>query len=312
MIFKELRADLFRTPDWLWFKLNPKQAEKVKKVLYSKQKTISDCREYVHSPKVSLIVDSFNQDKNIPLLEERLRLTNAEELIVCDDGSIDGTTQEWIKRLTGRNDFFLRSNDLHEIRILDRAIHLARGEIICIIQDDDCPPKSGDWLDKSIALFDIYPDLAVLGGWEGYIGIDKQVWNDSVGRGNGPIPYIDPVTKFPFMFVDHVNIGPYFIRKSAYMKLGSFDTNYSAVGESGILFDSEYCYRAWMGGYKVGLVDIPCKSANLFGGTHTWGLEGRKKQIVENRTRLREKYGDQEKRITSLSEKSNRNLEYRN
>ena len=45
------------------------------------------------------------------------------------------------------NDFLIHSNDLHEIRILDRAIRFARAEIVCLVQDDDLIPRDGAWLE---------------------------------------------------------------------------------------------------------------------------------------------------------------------
>ena len=39
----------------------------------------------------------------------------------------------------------------------------------------------------------------------------------------------------PFQFVEHVNIGPYFIRKEHYESLGGWDSLFSAVGEPGNL-----------------------------------------------------------------------------
>jgi ABC-type maltose transport system permease subunit len=51
------------------------------------------------------------------------------------------------------NDFLIHSNDLHEIRILDRAIRFARSDIICLVQDDDLIPRETDWLEAALGHF---------------------------------------------------------------------------------------------------------------------------------------------------------------
>lgn len=38
------------------------------------------------------------------------------ETIVCEDGSVDGSLAAWDDRLTRRNDFLVRSNDLRSRR----------------------------------------------------------------------------------------------------------------------------------------------------------------------------------------------------
>jgi glycosyltransferase involved in cell wall biosynthesis len=123
---------------------------------------------YNETPRVSVIIQSFNRVRNVAFLEAHLRATCMDELIVCEDGSIDGSVDEWLRRLTHPNDFLLRSNDLHEIRRYSRAIDLARGDIICLMQDDDRPPKDGGWLAEALQLFGHYPRLAILGGWMGF------------------------------------------------------------------------------------------------------------------------------------------------
>ncbi len=56
-------------------------------------------QRYREHPTVSVIVQSFNQVRNVAALESRLRNTCADELIVCEDGSIDGSHEAWLRRL---------------------------------------------------------------------------------------------------------------------------------------------------------------------------------------------------------------------
>ncbi len=252
---------------------------------------------YVDHPRVSVIVQSFNQVRNISVLEPRLRATCTDELIVCEDGSIDGSHSEWMGRLVQPNDFLLRSNDIHEIRSYGRAIAYSRGDIVCLMQDDDQPPKDGRWLADALALFNEYPGLAVLGGWCGFDEWFSVEYNAPwQPPGAGAIPLADARTGQPFVFVENVNIGPYLVRRSTFDELGGFDLRFSPPGEPGITFEAEFCYRAWESGYQVALTDIPVKLETgelgyIFpGGTTLWGNDARKRNEHRNKGLIEERY----------------------
>jgi glycosyltransferase involved in cell wall biosynthesis len=253
---------------------------------------------YIEHPRVSVIVQSFNQVRNIPVLEQRLRATCAEELIVCEDGSIDGSHEEWMRRLIRPNDFLLHSNDIHEIRSYRRAIAYSRGEIVCLMQDDDQPPKDGRWLADALALFDAYPTLAVLGGWCGFDEWFAVEYNAPwLPPGAGAIPFADAQTGRPLVFVENVNIGPYFVRRRVFDELGGFDLRFSAPGEPGITFEAEFCYRAWERGFQVALTDIPVKletgtQGYIFpGGTTMWDNHARERNERANKELIEQLYG---------------------
>ena len=97
-------------------------------------------RQYVERPTLTLVVHSFNRISNLDQLHQGLRSLGPHELVVCDDGSLDGSHQRWLELLDRPNDFLIHSNDLHEIRATDRAIRLANGELVCLVQDDDQIP----------------------------------------------------------------------------------------------------------------------------------------------------------------------------
>ncbi len=270
---------------------------------------------YVEAPRVSIILQSFNQSRNIHLLERRLRLTCAEELIVCEDGSVDGSLDAWARRLTGPNDFLLRSNDIHEIRSYGRAIGYARGDIVCLMQDDDRPPRDGSWLAEAIALFDRYPRLAVLGGWCGFDEFFDVEYNAPwLPAGTGHLHTEDPATGRPLRFVESVNIGPYLVRRQVYFDLGGFDSRFSPPGEPGITFESEFCYRAWCQGHEVAVTDIPVKLETgkqgyiLPGGTTLWDNDARVRNERANKARLVELYADRLPEIQAAVKEANTRL----
>lgn len=271
---------------------------------------------YVERPKVAIIVQSFNQRRNVSALEARLRRTCAEELIVCEDGSLDGSHEAWAERLTRPNDFLIRSNDIHEIRAYDRAFSLARSDIVCLMQDDDRPPADGRWLAEALDIFARHPAVAILGGWCGFNAYFAEEYNAPwLPAGAGQIPTVDPHSGGPLMFVENVNIGPYIVRREAYHELGGFDRRFSPPGEPGITFEAELCYRAWRSGYQVALTDIPVKRVSgqgsyiLPGGTSLWGNEARVRNERANKARIAQIYEKDIEAIRAAVRAANRSLE---
>jgi hypothetical protein len=191
------------------------------------------------------------------------------------------------------NDFLILSNDLHEIRILDRGIRFAGADVVCIVQDDDQIPPGTAWLENALAAFRQHEQLAVVGGFMGFNGFDPDPENVQRFWGEGT-----------FQFVDHVNIGPYFIRKKHYELLGGWDPSFSAAGEPGICFDNELCLRAWMEGLQVGYQFAPFKGPAgtyaLAGGTLLFSPEVRRRNQLRNESQIFLKYAGHAERIANL------------
>ena len=244
---------------------------------------------------------SFNRVSNIEQLVGGLRAMGNHELIICEDGSLDGSREKWMSYLDQPNDFLILSNDLHEIRILDRAIRFARSDIICLVQDDDIIPRETTWLDSALRNFADHPRLAIVGGFMGFNSFDpdpakaKRLWGGD-----------------RFRFVHHVNIGPYFIRRQHYGSLGGFEYSFSEAGEPGICADNELCLRAWMKGYQVGYSFVPFKGpAGCYpadGGTVLFSDEIRVRNSVRNSDTIFKTYGRYIELIDGLVKDANAGL----
>jgi glycosyltransferase involved in cell wall biosynthesis len=276
--------------------LDPQLIERVK--AHKARRRLSSMR-YQERPRIALIVHSFNRISNIDQLLSGLRLIRDHELIVCEDGSLDGSREKWMSKLRRPNDFLIHSNDLHEIRILDRAIRFTAADIVCLVQDDDLIPRDGAWLNNALKQFESYPNLAIIGGFMGFRSFHpdpneaKAVW--------GPAP---------FQFIQHVNIGPYFIRTEHYKALGGWDYSFSRVSEPGICFDNELCLRAWVSGYQVGYSFVPFKGPagcySLDGGTTLFSGSVRRKNQLRNQKKIFEMYRQYTRQIDRCVREANR------
>jgi glycosyltransferase involved in cell wall biosynthesis len=257
--------------------------EVIERVKADKTRRRSVSGEYRERSRLAFIVHSFNRIANINQLLGGLRALGDHELIVCEDGSLDGSHEKWMSHLDRPNDFLIHSNDLHEIRILDRAIRFARSDIVCLVQDDDLIPPDNGWLQAALGRFTTYPQLAILGGFMGFErfhpdpSVTIPIWGET-----------------QFRYVHHVNIGPYFIRREHYEALGGWDYSFSEAGEPGICFDSELCLRAWMRGYHVGYSFVPFKGPPghyaLDGGTVLFSEDVRVRNEWRNSRKIWEMY----------------------
>lgn len=270
----------------------------IRRIKTAKARRRASRLQYRELGSVAFVVHSFNRVSNVGRLFAGLKRLGNHELIVCEDGSRDGSHEKWMSYLHRPNDFMIHSNDLHEIRILDRAIRFARAEIICLIQDDDRIPRESDWLDEALKRFNVHTKLAIIGGFMGFRSFHpdparaKPLW--------GPAP---------FQFVHHVNIGPYFIRKEYYEALGGWDYSFSRVGEPGICFDNELCLRAWINGYRVGYSFVPFKGPpghySLDGGTVLFSGALRRRNQLRNQERIFQMYRRHTQRIDRLVKEAN-------
>ena len=92
--------------------------ETIERVKTYKRRRRSSASAYQDRPRLAFIVHSFNRIANIEQLIGGLRGLGEHELIVCEDGSLDGSHEKWMSYLDRPNDFLIHSNDLHEIRTL--------------------------------------------------------------------------------------------------------------------------------------------------------------------------------------------------
>jgi glycosyltransferase involved in cell wall biosynthesis len=216
-------------------------------------------------PRLSAIVQSFNHRGNVANISGALRASSAvEEIVICEDGSTDGSVTEWSRALTGPSHFIIRSNNLHELRSYNRAMRMSGGDVVLLLQDDDLLPVNDEWLQLAMRLFESRPDLGLLGG---YIG---QLWDPATGKGfefgeqrsthgglrqgnTARIPYTDPETGTPFMYAECVWIAPVFARRSLLDKIGGLELTLAKRGEPGVWQDCIFSYEAWVNGFTVGL-----------------------------------------------------------
>ena len=143
--------------------------EKIKLALFKRTGAVQqkknhaswEAKGYRNEPAVSFIIQSHNKSLQICHILPKLRQFKDAEIIVIDDGSSMEHTKRLTEALTGANEFMLRANDLFENVTYDKAIRLANGKYLALMQDDD-DFEDVSWVTEAIELFNKYPKMVIL------------------------------------------------------------------------------------------------------------------------------------------------------
>ncbi len=239
---------------------------------------------YRKEPKVTFVLQSHDKSLQICHVLPKLRQYKDAEIIVIDDGSKQEHTQQLTAALTGANEFLLRANDLFENVTYDKAIRLANGQYIALMQDDDDFDGIG-WVERAIQLFGQHPQMAILGG-KGGLDIafedDRQWAHGGVSQTTGD-----------FSFVTAVNRAPMWINRELFMQhLHHIDFRFAPFQFD----DYELCARTWLCGLQVGWYDAGFRSLTA-GGMRLWNNAFTGEQSERNGALLYQLYADRREEI---------------
>ena len=118
----------------------------------------------------SVIVPTYNRERNLKkalvgLMDQSID-SNRYEIIIVDDGSIDGTrgvVGGFIKKYPDRAIRYFWQKNGGPARARNKGITEAKGDII-FFTDDDCV-VSTNWMETLLSALTRYPEAAGVGGW---------------------------------------------------------------------------------------------------------------------------------------------------
>jgi hypothetical protein len=251
---------------------------------------VPDVYEPHENPRVCVIVQSFNHAGNVKAIADAL-MGNAliDEVVICEDGSNDGSRELWVEALQGLRHFVIVSNNLHEVRCYNRAMRMSSAEFFVLLQDDDLPDAlatvdvaaareghaeqqetvgdlpARNWVRDGLDLMEADPTMGVLSGfigqmWDaegkGYEFGEQQSDHGGLMKGSTRrIPFLSKATRRPFMYVECAWIAPLMVRGSVLKRVGGLDVDVFRVGEPGMWQDCLLSYAAWSAGWRVGVYD---------------------------------------------------------
>ncbi|MEW6027535.1 MAG: glycosyltransferase [Planctomycetota bacterium] len=198
-------------------------------------------------PLVSIITPTYNHEKYIhACIQSTIDQTYTDwEMIIIDDGSTDSTTQI-ISEFADRRIKYIRQDHLGVYQLgatYNKALALAQGEIIAILEGDDFWPA--DKLGRQITSFD---EPSVVLDYGSAIQVDTNGAMtrklQSLSHNNQPIGSILPLLLNPFE--SKIYSPTVCIRKNALQKIGGFvQPDYLASVDY-----STYCHLALEGEFR--------------------------------------------------------------
>ena len=182
------------------------------------------------APRVSIVIAVYNREKYLGIaVDSVLRQTYQDwELIISDDGSIDGTL-DIAQQFALEDDRIqvLTAEHKGAVHALIAGFDVARGEFIGQLDSDDLiePPA----LELTVKALDEHPNWGMV--YTNYRDIDEQGQLTRVGW-RCSIPYSSHTLLTAFMTF-HFRL----IRKQLYQEVGGFDPNFDRIE------DYELCMR---------------------------------------------------------------------
>ena len=244
---------------------------------------------YRNEPTVTFIIQSHNKSLQVCHVLPKLRQYADAEIIVIDDGSDKEHTERLVAALTGANEFLLRANDLFENVTYDKAIRLANGKYIALMQDDD-DFDGTNWVEQAVRLFEEHPQMAILGGKD---GLEIAFEEDRQWAHGGPSQ-----AEGDFCYVTSVNRAPMWINKTLYEQhLHHIDFRFAPFQFD----DYELCARTWLSGLQVGWYDAGFRSLTA-GGMRLWNTAFTNEQAERNGKLLYQLLAGKKEQLRTLVE----------
>jgi GT2 family glycosyltransferase len=252
--------------------------------------------EYIEYPKVTAIIECFNKGNLVGKIIDNLIKANIEEIIAIDDGSSDNTLKILSKKLTKPNHFIIHANDLYEVRMYNKAMKMASGKFILLLQDDDLPPKDDFWIKIALQYFEEDNKLGILGGRNGIhlmvpdTKIDKELskysYNNLIGGIPGLFKYKNVMsTAEEIIHPMVVNKAPFWISKKLIEDVGYFDEFFAPIQCE----DVDFCMRSWENGWKVGLYQSGFENIGI-SGVYLYNRSLLNQQAIRNWNEIYKRY----------------------
>lgn len=185
--------------------------------------------------KFSIVIPNWNGQK---LLEKNLPavlLTEAQEIIIVDNGSTDGS-KEYLKSQNLK--LILNNQNLGFARAVNQGVKAAKGEIVVLLNNDVAPEK--DFLKPLEEDFQNEKVFAV--------SLGEPQWSWAKGKWIKGFVEHEPGVKSKKPHISFwASGGSGAFRKKIWQKLGGFDEIFQPFYWE----DIDLSYRAWKRGYKI-------------------------------------------------------------
>jgi GT2 family glycosyltransferase len=251
-------------------------------------------------PLVSIVIPTYNRkEKATRLLNSILKSKYPKdklELIVVDDASTDGTSEE-LKHTFPQAQII--RNEKEQLLAQSRNIGIANcnGKLVFLIDDDNVVEENA--VSELVNAMNRTATLGVAGPMMYYFDAPSRVWCGRVKRSG-----VTSLTSFPERDLQQVNINrivesdefpnAFMVRREVFEKVGLFDEKVFPIHND----EGDFCKRAQRAGFKIGLVptarichDTPLPTKKL-SGTRRFHVQTPERAfyVARNRVLFHRKY----------------------
>lgn len=183
-------------------------------------------------PKISICIPTFNRVKLLPFaIDSVLQQTYQDlELIICDDGSRDGTPKLISQYTDSRIRYIRHSQNIGKSNNMRSGFEAARGEYFIKFDDDD--RLTSDFLARTASILDHDPSIDFVGTDHWIINIDNirdevktQENSRRWGRANLSAGIVDNLLEVVFV-QQSFQIGATLFRRQTLEELGFMQPNW--------------------------------------------------------------------------------------
>jgi len=203
-------------------------------------------------PSVSVVIPSWNLKEDLVECLDSLGTSSFEhvEIIVVDNGSIDGTSEAVAARYGGTVEIIRCQQNLGFGRAANRGIQsaLSRGTDYVLILNNDTIVHP-EMIKHLVSAFEQSPRAGIVSPAIYYAGDQQRVWATGQRRWLGPIITRRIQTAFPGLVpvrVDYVTGCAMLVKRDVFSAIGTFDPGYRMYFE-----DADFCQRAAAAGFEV-------------------------------------------------------------
>jgi glycosyltransferase involved in cell wall biosynthesis len=182
-------------------------------------------------PKVSVCIPTYNREKLLPYAIQSVlqQMASDFELIVCDDGSTDGTAELMAQFTDPRIRYIRHAQNIGKSNNMRSGFTAAQGDYFIKFDDDD--RLTSEFLARTTAILDQHPDVDFVGTDHWIIDIDNNRDQPSTdinskrwGRTNLPNGMIENL--LPIVFIQQsLQIGATLFRRQALEDVGFMRPN---------------------------------------------------------------------------------------
>ena len=189
-------------------------------------------------------------------------------MVVNVDNPDDAAAWGAVANATGGFVTVILSPNVHELRGYTRGAAVASGDVLVLLQDDDVPTGSCEWLSNLTALFAAKPRMGAVALKKACI-VNNMAQSCGWAWGEEVVRYEDPrLNGLRYQYATVADFSPLAVRATAYADVGGCDEGAAPPGESGIMLDFELTARMWAAGWHVSQMAVRC----LKGGAEALGV----------------------------------------